>query len=67
MAYTIVSGNKSSSVALHQNHAILFIEMHLIKCKIFVLNLNMPTTNRNGAEDPALTSKLIAEIFEYAL
>ena len=27
MGYTIVSGNKPSPVALHQNHPILFIEM----------------------------------------
>ena len=27
MDYTIVSDNKLSSVALHQNHAIIFIEM----------------------------------------
>ena len=27
MGYTIVLGNKPSSVTLHQNHAVVFIEM----------------------------------------
>ena len=27
MGYTIVSGDKPSAVALHQNHAVVFIEM----------------------------------------
>ena len=39
MEYTIVSGNKTSSVALHPNYAIVFIELTvLIKCQIFILN-----------------------------
>ena len=52
--YTIVSGNKPSTVALYQNHAIVFIEMLFIKCQIFVLNLNMPKTKRDGAEEPTI-------------
>ena len=58
MGYTIVSGNKPSSVALHQNHAIVFIEMLLIKCQIFFLNLNMPKTKWDGAEEPTLNNFL---------
>ena len=54
MGYTIVSGNKPSSVALHQNHAKVFIEILLIKYLIFVLNLNMPKTKWEGAEDPTI-------------
>ena len=45
MDYTIVSGNKPSSVALHQNHAIKSIYRNaLIKWQIYVQNLNMPKT-----------------------
>ena len=41
MGYTIVSGNRPSSVALHQNHAKCIYRNAWIKCQIFVLNLNM--------------------------
>ena len=44
MGAPIGSANKPLSVALHQKHAIIFIEMLLIKCQIFILNLNMPKT-----------------------
>ena len=56
MGYTIVSGNKPSSIALHQNNAILvFIEMILInKCQSFILNLKMPKIKWDGAEDPTI-------------
>ena len=54
MGYTILSGNKPSSVAIHQNHSKVFIEMLLlIKCQIFVLNLNMPK-KWEGAEYPTI-------------
>ena len=60
MGYTIVSGNKPSPVALHQNHAIIvvFIEMLLIKCQIFVLNLNMPKTKRDVDEEPTINNSV---------
>ena len=47
MSYMIVSGNKPSSVTLHQNHVILFIEMLLKKIKILVLNLIIPKIKNN--------------------
>ena len=52
MGYTIVSGNKPSSVALHQNHAIILIEM-FNKCQSFIiiLNLKMPKIKWDGAEE----------------
>ena len=31
MGYTIVSGNKSSPVALHQTHVTVFIEMQVMR------------------------------------
>ena len=34
MGHTIVSGNKHSSVALHQNNVIVFIEMLLTYAKV---------------------------------
>ena len=44
MRYTIVTGNKPSQVALHQNHTILvFIEMLEYNVKyLFFINHNMP-------------------------
>ena len=35
MGYTIVSGNKPSSVVLHQNYLIVFIEILFKKCQIY--------------------------------
>ena len=53
MSYTIVSGNKPSSVALnvHQNRPIVhvFIEMFK-KMPSFNLNLKMPKSKWDGAE-----------------
>ena len=56
MGYTIVSGNKPSLVALHQNHTKSIYRNALIKTQIFVLNLNMPKTKWEieGAEDPTI-------------
>ena len=48
MGYTIVSGNKPSSVALHQNHANIIYRNALIKYKIFVLNHNVSKTKWDG-------------------
>ena len=53
MGYTLVSGNKPASVALHQNHA-KYCRKDLIVCQIFVLNLNIPKTKWEGAEDPTI-------------
>ena len=46
MSYTIVLGNKLSSVSLHQNHTI-----------VFMLIRNLDMTNKNmwdGAEEPTI-------------
>ena len=53
MRYTIVPGNKPSSVALHQNYAIEYLNA-LMKCQIFILNPNMPKTNLDGAEESTI-------------
>ena len=55
MGYTIVSG-KPSSVPLHQHLALVFIQMLLVKCQIFVLNFIMPKTKWEGAEDPTINN-----------
>ena len=67
MGYTIISDNKPSSIALHQNHAISIYQNAVIKCQLNVLNFNMPKTKWGGAEDPTIPLKLIAESFEYVL
>ena len=54
MGYTIVSGNKPSSLALHRNHAIVFNEMLLNKCQSFILNHKMPNIKWDGTEDPTI-------------
>ena len=69
MGYTIVSGDKPSSVAIHKNYAIIYRNA-LIKCVIFVLNLNMPKTKWDVAEESTINNffkKFIAKNFEYAL
>ena len=55
MGYTIVSGSKPLSVALHQNHAIYYsiYRNYLIKCLLLVLNLNM---QRDGTEEPTINN-----------
>ena len=53
MGYTIVSGNKLSSVFLHLNHA-KYCRNDLIECQIFVLNVNTPKTKWEGAEGPTI-------------
>ena len=49
MGYTIGSGYKSSSVVLHQNHAILFVER-----QIFILNLKMPKYKWDDVKEPTI-------------
>ena len=57
MGYTIVSGNKPSSVPLHQIHAILFIEMKCFnKCQISIWNLKMPKIKWDGAEEATINN-----------
>ena len=57
MGQTIGSGNKPSSVALHQNHAIVFIYRNAwIKYQILILYLNMPKTKWEGVEEPTINT-----------
>ena len=49
MGYKIVSYNKPSSLALLQNRATVFIE-------ISVLELNMPKSKWDDAEDPTINT-----------
>ena len=63
--FMIVMGNIPSSVALHENHAKVFINMLNIKCQILVLNLNMPKNKWEGAEDPTINNFLKNEIRKF--
>ena len=54
LGYSIVSGNISSSVALHQNHAIISIYRNASIS--FILNLKMPKIKWGGAEDPTINN-----------
>ena len=54
MGYTIVSGNKPSPVTLHQKACNNIDRNALIKCQIFVLNINIPKTKWDGAEEPTI-------------
>ena len=57
MSYTIVSGNKPSSVVLHQNHVVSSIfRKAWIKCQILIRNLNMPKTKWDGAKEPTINN-----------
>ena len=56
MGYTIVSGNTPSVVALHKNHAIVFIENVGIQRQISILNLNMPKSKWGDAEEPTINN-----------
>ena len=55
MGYTIVVGNKPSSVALHQTHAIVFIEMLLQMPKFYSKSQN----SKNQVQD---TNRIISII-----
>ena len=55
MGFTIVSGNKPSSVALHKKSCNYSIYRNgWIKCRIFVLNLNVSKTKWDDAEKPII-------------
>ena len=56
MGDAIVSRHKPSSVALHQKSCNSIHRNALIKCHIFVLNLNMPKTKWDGAEEPTINN-----------
>ena len=64
--YTIDSGNKPSSVALHQNHA---ISLYRNTNKMPNICSKSQYTKNQCAEDPTINNswKSIAEYFEYAL
>ena len=47
-------GNKSSSIALLRNHAIVFIENVWNKLQISILNLNIPTSKWDDAAEPTI-------------
>ena len=70
MGYTIVSGNTPSSVALYQNHGIVFIEILKSNAKyLFKSSYGKNQLSETVLKIPQLTIslKLIAEHFEYAL
>ena len=55
MGYTLVSGNKPSSVALHHNHVILFIEM-LKQMPTFYYKYQIPKIKWDGAEEHTINN-----------
>ena len=67
MGYTIVSGNRPSSVALHKNLAIVFIEMFKQMPKFYSKSRNAKKSIGMVLKNPQLTIsvKLITENFEY--
>ena len=56
--WTTVSGNKHSSwsVALNQNHAIIFIEIVWIKCQKSTLNSNIPKFKWDDADESTINN-----------
>ena len=68
--YIIVSGNKTSSVDLHQNHAMIFIEMLKQMQKFYFKPQNAKNQVRLVLKSPQFKTiyiKLISEHIEYAL
>ena len=45
----------------------VLFNLHTIKCQIFVLNLIMPKTKWEGAEDPTINNSFKIESRKYAL
>ena len=66
MDQTIVVCTKTSSVALHQNHAIEFIKILESKYQILNLNFILPKSN---AQEPTINNfyEINNREFEYAL
>ena len=66
MAQTNAQGNKHP-VALHQNHAIVFIEMFESNAKYqHLIQLNMPKSKWDDDEDPTINNLYnIDKTFEY--
>ena len=66
MGFTIVSGNKPSSIAQHQNHAIAFIEMICFKSQYAKNQVGGPTINNTlRSEMTELTCHLTHQIRSY--
>ena len=53
-----LSDNKPSSIALHQNHAIVFIKMLESNSKILNLNFNLPKSMWDSAENSTVSCNI---------
>ena len=60
MSYTIVSGNKLSSCT-SKSYKYSIYRNALIKCQIFVRNLNMSKTKWDGDEEPTINNVLLTK------